>query len=565
MMAKLPTGAFYNFSSKTSMHGFIHIQSETSSKVRCIWMCVIAIACSGTGIHLYSLLDTYFQYDSYNTITVERGELEYPDITICNTEAFSMYNMHKNTETSGQMMKQFLTGVIQIVTSGLSQEEISFSVNHLSTTEGSFSSLNFNGILKLSTSLTELIVDCKFGNKNCSGIVEFIPFFHHVFGICYTLRINTTIIGPVSKGPEDGLSLILKSNHMANFAYNMVSKVANVDSLKVTIHQKETLPPVLSNGIDILPGTSTNIGLTMKKIERLDSPYGKCQPSKTYPGHTKFIYSEELCEQLVKFKEISQSCGCKSMQFNDLTNSGDEYKKNCLYPNENNLNLIKNIPCEKSMNDSSWADSLSECVWPCSQLDYESIISQAYWPQNTMVEDFIFKYIHPLSCESPVRFYYEHVPKQVTYNSTFTNNGVQSCEYTEPEGRKFSRDSFRVALENLMRGKPVDLEQFDNATFDFETTNLGETEEEWIRKYFYRLNIYFSKPTISRHRQVISFSVTDLLSSVGGVLGLWIGCSFITIIEIFWLFANLVATFTDNQIQTANTSPVQVLTMKNEH
>ena len=62
--------------------------------------------------------------------------------------------------------------------------------------------------------------------------------------------------------------------------------------------------------------------------------------------------------------------------------------------------------------------------------------------------------------------------------------------------------------------------------------SVEEAEAKWVEKYFYRFNVYFRKRTTEHHRQVISVGVTDLLSGVGGVLGLWCGFSAMTMVEI---------------------------------
>ena len=113
-------------------------------------------------------------------------------------------------------------------------------------------------IVKVSTNLSELIVHCKFKNNNCHEIGGFHLFFHHKFGVCYTFRTHNAKLFETSTGPDSGLSLILKGNHMINPVYDTVSNIANAASLKVTIHEAGTLPPILRNGIDIMPGTSTN-------------------------------------------------------------------------------------------------------------------------------------------------------------------------------------------------------------------------------------------------------------------------------------------------------------------
>ncbi len=62
-------------------------------------------------------------------------------------------------------------------------------------------------------------------------------------------------------------------------------------------------------------------------------------------------------------------------------------------------------------------------------------------------------------------------------------------------------------------------------------SNLGAAQHKWVKDSFYRLNVYWSEASIEVHRQVLSYSLADLLSGTGGVLGLWTGISIITLVE----------------------------------
>ena len=63
---------------------------------------------------------------------------------------------------------------------------------------------------------------------------------------------------------------------------------------------------------------------------------------------------------------------------------------------------------------------------------------------------------------------------------------------------------------------------------------------DWIISSFARVNIYFRDVTVLEVGQSASYKWTDLLADVGGILGLWVGVSFITIFEFFALFGNLI-------------------------
>ncbi len=61
----------------------------------------------------------------------------------------------------------------------------------------------------------------------------------------------------------------------------------------------------------------------------------------------------------------------------------------------------------------------------------------------------------------------------------------------------------------------------------------AKLQELWVKNSFYRLNVYFRQSSVEQHTQVPSFSMPDLFSGVGGILGLWLGISVMTIIEMF--------------------------------
>ncbi len=67
-----------------------------------------------------------------------------------------------------------------------------------------------------------------------------------------------------------------------------------------------------------------------------------------------------------------------------------------------------------------------------------------------------------------------------------------------------------------------------------------EEEIEWVEKSFVHVNLYFNDVIVQQQEQVVSLSLADLWSSVGGVLGLWAGISIITVVEIVNLLITIV-------------------------
>ena len=64
--------------------------------------------------------------------------------------------------------------------------------------------------------------------------------------------------------------------------------------------------------------------------------------------------------------------------------------------------------------------------------------------------------------------------------------------------------------------------------------------EEWITDSFARVNVYFEDVTVLRKKQTASYNWNDLLADIGGVLGLWVGVSVITIFEFLTLLSQII-------------------------
>ncbi len=108
------------------------------------------------------------------------------------------------------------------------------------------------------------------------------------------------------------------------------------------------------------------------------------------------------------------------------------------------------------------------------------------------------------------------------------------------------REQLYETLNDFSDGVQTDFDLIFHATVDPDIdpslkklNSFKEALKVWVHGYFYRLNIFFKQRKTEVHRQMVSFSITDLLSSVGGVLGLWLGFSAFTAIEILILLGKI--------------------------
>ncbi len=55
----------------------------------------------------------------------------------------------------------------------------------------------------------------------------------------------------------------------------------------------------------------------------------------------------------------------------------------------------------------------------------------------------------------------------------------------------------------------------------------------WVTSHFLRLIIYAKTDLVLVKQETPKYSITDLLSSIGGCLGLWVGVSVLTVSKLF--------------------------------
>ena len=80
---------------------------------------------------------------------------------------------------------------------------------------------------------------------------------------------------------------------------------------------------------------------------------------------------------------------------------------------------------------------------------------------------------------------------------------------------------------------------------------------DWIYNSFFHVNVYFKDTTVSKKEQVPSVSLSDLWSSIGGILGLWAGVPIITVIEVVSLVARLINISIYGKVKKTNVKPVK--------
>ncbi len=414
----------------------------------------------------------------------------------------------------------------------------------VSLTELVYANVDRNQLKSVGVKPDGMILDCTYKGKNCS-VEKFKHYLHPTFLNCYTFHPDeTSKSSEILTGPQHGLSLILRSEASPLPGYDKVDLSGNTDSIRVAIHPPNTVPFLRNEGIDLEPGKSTSLSLMMKSYERLGSPYAPCKDKEELTINGRgFESTSNVCREKCIAETLQKRCNCTSTMFEDLIpHNNYQYCLN-IGVNDNFDTVNNRSTCEVDFINNLPDLNCGHCIWDCNEIEYDTQIAFADWPHAIRATTLIDLFSTPQACTHPIKRYYSTLvhnsqvdPEDVVYQNELcplpVNNdtkmpfsliSVANVVQTPEDMLIFARPDFAEVYKY----------QMDLPWWYKEIDELEQLKLRWVKDSFYRLNVYFKKSTVEQHIQVASFSLADLWSGVGGILGLWLGISVMTIIEVF--------------------------------
>ena len=168
----------------------------------------------------------------------------------------------------------------------------------------------------------------------------------------------------------------------------------------------------------------------------------------------------------------------------------------------------------KSMNENNIEYSQKECLRSCINLKYKEMkaCNQSYYEKNIFFFASINKCIE------------EFIRQKGIYDLCMLNYCPLDCDH-------YSYDiSLHSALETAT----------GNISLKSSTNYVGFNTYENVSKTFYGLRVYYDELEYTLIRQQPKIELFGLISNIGGTLGLFIGFSFIRILELVEVVAELV-------------------------
>jgi hypothetical protein len=552
--------AIQHFAYHTSLHGAPRIFRSRSLSKRIFWFVVFVGASAMFGFLLSKLLIKYFAYEKRFNIEIRKDTAVFPLITVCNMRPFEastisrIYNVFSHPRNTTKRLEaaagnEMLEWLVKLNDAAETLEEQGINLAGLWSPQ-MLVDLDRAIVERATTQRKDFIIDCFDSvhettcdeNQFVSRLLYDGVFISQCITYNLTQRSHKKRPSPRHKfewfaSIIDGHGLLPPVEISRSRNINLGSKVNGLfgrslgrEGVEVYIHQQDYRANIvnLDRHIFVPPGHMAHFLVTMRSTETSNLPLVSCLREYPFSPHPAGVYAQTSCYYACLQNHIIATCHCKNAE---LSND-DDYPNvtmcfsmrpviECLQHNSNqafsHLNgdptqseacdlanayeVVQNRSvCAKNLLDSEELHVTcdAKCPRACEEVTYDVDVRLIKWPQrNTFVYNVIEKLFLDLS---------------------------QSELHEDVERLRLYEKYFKVVYDDL---DPSDLShmRFDYAAFASELTVL---------------DVELKNADLVVTQEMSEYTIYQLLSDIGGQLGLCIGMSVITVTEVLELCLNLI-------------------------
>lgn len=500
---------FAQFSDTTTIYGFGRVKDASTIAGKLIWIVFSLCSVIFFVVHFIILINQFQNYP-VSTSTNFDADFEWPAITLCNLLPFSVSRInrvqnHPNHAIASEVeTSNYLNASDEL--EKLVQRFLPFDPTETKTLVQRAWNMSHFG-----HQVQDFILGCLFRGQHCSTAnftANYLPPFYQ----CFTFFPKPV---KATRADNEFLDIMMFIESGAMSGWNNVSRANFSPAGKIFFHAIGGYPKV-SKILDISAGTWTMIGLDFISRMRVDTPVSPCKSygskieysSPVGELHFNTTSDRDSCIDEALQREIVKRCSCVSEKLrrfstplsvpscHRLTSAEVAFLNSNpnLAPFPTQLTRIRQaMECHASVFNSKFAkeDVSTICPEQCNAKDWKVRVSPHVWPK---------------------------------FDESVT---ALAAAYAKP------------AVE---RGMSADL--FAGSGLLNDTTlhdpNQAAHRMQFVQSRFLRLNIRPVATTAQEIKESRSYPLESLLSEMGGIIGLYLGMSIVSIYELIHLVGCLV-------------------------
>ena len=458
----------------SSAHGLPNIIRSKIIFLKIFWAFFFLISFGYCSCTIIKTINSYLNKDCVTNIDVIREiPTEFPAVSICNLNIYGT-----------DFAKNILNNLIPKEQNSFKFKTISEAFNYSNQYFFLFQSIVLNTNVtneerkNLSLSLEDFLIYCEYGFELCN-IDKFDWFYDKFYGNCFTFNNGRNSIGknfPIYNVSQGG---IFKSLKLLLYLGNQsdIPELVQSSGVHVFIHNKSVMPNSFE-GVDASNGEQTNIIISRLFESKLEYPYSDCKSNLNSPD----AFDSDIFRATFDFRKYytQKDCfeGCLQREINTKC-----YCSASLFVRINDLKDCENpseISCAMIAADDFYNQDINTkcspyCPRECDSITYSLSVSHSFFP-NPKFSDFLIS--HPT------------IQTKFQLAKTLTN-----------DTKLFTNDSVYI-------------------------------DKDELKKSLAMININYDDVKYTKVSQIPKMTFEDLLANIGGQLGLFIGISFLSFVEI---------------------------------
>ena len=490
------------------------------------------------GLQFVQLITKYVSYHKRVSVEIEASAAIFPHISICNMRNFDVTTLNtinqifnslndtgdlKNV-SNDPFINQYMCLISKLMLMYYNKNRSDHSVFDVPFSRTAIATnIDQDIIRSVAVQLNDFVMYCRYGGNECNRS-RFHNFFDSYYYNCFTyvqVNANDSSTGH-AEGLENGWSVIvlagngmLKTNNYLSIipgTHEFLSAASGTEGVRVVIHPPGTRPYPRTEGFDVPPGYAASLGVKMRQINRIGPPHGNCSESLGEVNGS-WVYRQMSCQKTCLQRSVVHQCHCKDASLPDYElfpevhyctstheisdDCGKEATESCeraLYAAAKRAECAKRTRETFNLNVTLLAEC--GCQPPCKEIAYDVTYSLSKWPARGFDGD------------------------EAAFN-VFTEMIKQAKNSTKKEHFELYKAFFNLTF--------ADDETEELSGFDRSATNELS-----------KLNVYIADSNVLKTEEMPDYTTNQLLSDIGGQLGLWIGTSVITVVEVFELIGQLI-------------------------